>query len=136
MALKRLCKCGKVIDHTDKYCDECKATHKEDTRQRHKEYNMRRRDTKYEDFYKSIPWERTREYTLDKHKGLDIYDYYINNKLTYANTVHHIVELKEDWNKRLDLDNLFPLSKRNHKLIHDLYKKDKKKEHKTCLKIY
>ena len=34
---------------------------------------------------------------------------------------HHIVELDEDWEQRLTLDNLLPLSESNHNKIHGLY---------------
>ncbi|NFC89502.1 HNH endonuclease, partial [Clostridium botulinum] len=43
--------------------------------------------------------------------------------------IHHIIELKEDWDKRLDIDNLIPLSDKVHKIVHRTYDrsdKDKK----------
>ncbi|NFM95395.1 HNH endonuclease, partial [Clostridium botulinum] len=43
--------------------------------------------------------------------------------------IHHIIELKEDWGKRLDRDNLIPLSDKSHKIVHRAYDrsaKDKK----------
>lgn len=42
-----------------------------------------------------------------------------------ADTVHHIVPLKDDWNKRLDIDNMMSLSSDTHSTIEQMYKKNK-----------
>lgn len=41
-----------------------------------------------------------------------------------ADTVHHIVPLKEDWNRRADPDNLISLSAVSHAEIEQAYKTD------------
>lgn len=64
---------------------------------------------------------------MRKYMGLDLYEYYINKQIVYAEAVHHIVELSEDWERRLDVGNLIPLTAGNHSMIHKLYQKDKKK---------
>jgi len=38
----------------------------------------------------------------------------INNYITPANEVHHIVDVDQDWSKRLDIDNLLSYSKNCH----------------------
>ncbi len=42
-----------------------------------------------------------------------------------ADTVHHIVPLKDDWNKRIDIDNMMSLSSDTHSTIEQMYKKNK-----------
>lgn len=42
-----------------------------------------------------------------------------------ADTVHHIVPLKDDWNKRIDIDNMMSLSNDTHSTIEQMYKKNK-----------
>lgn len=41
-----------------------------------------------------------------------------NGIITEGNTVHHIVEVKDDWNKRFDWDNLQVVCKECHNRIH------------------
>ena len=41
--------------------------------------------------------------------------------------MHHITEILEDESLAYEEDNLIPLSNEKHRLIHELYKKDKAK---------
>ena len=109
----------------EKYCEEHIYIETEKKVDRNKYYDRNIRDRKTTDFYNSDDWIKKREYVLSIFNGIDLYDYYVNKEITIANTVHHIVEIKEDWDKRLDDDNLFPTSESNHNTIHNLYKKDK-----------
>ncbi|MFN1842439.1 HNH endonuclease [Clostridioides difficile] len=67
---------------------------------------------------------------------MDLWDYYINKKITTANTVHHIIELSEDEELALEENNLITLSSKTHKKIHTLYERDgiTKKETQAKLK--
>ncbi|MSS43154.1 HNH endonuclease [Anaerosalibacter bizertensis] len=125
IALKKLCRCGKVIDYNKRYCDDCRDKYKKEKIERNRYYDKHIRDKKATSFYNSTEWIKTREYILNKYKGLDLYAFFILKEIIYADTVHHIVELKEDWNRRLDLDNLIPLNDISHKKIHGMYLKDK-----------
>ncbi len=135
MALKKTCTCGKVIDYSKQYCDDCTRKNEEYKAQRYKYYDNNIRDKQSTAFYNSLEWEATRAEVLRNHKGLDLYEYYINKKIVYADTVHHIVELKENWNRRLDISNLFPMSSSTHSMIHKLYKKDKKVTQKLLFEL-
>ena len=67
---------------------------------------------------------------IDVYHQLDIYDLYINDVISYGRTMHHIVPLKDDWNKRLEDTNLIYLTDSNHQALHDLMRKreeDKKR---------
>lgn len=110
------------------YCEEHQhvVREKESQRQRYYDKEIRhKRDKKYSDFYNSREWEKFREDVLILYNGIDIYAYYIEKEIVLANTVHHIEELKDNWDKRLDVENMFPMSDGSHKKIHMLYKKDK-----------
>lgn len=130
MALKKLCpRCNKLIEYWERHCAACAVKVEEQQAQRHKVYDKYVRHSKenriYAEFYHSKEWEQTRAHVINLYSGIDLYAYYILKKIVPATTVHHIRELKEDWDIRLDLDNLFPVSENNHKRIHALYRKDK-----------
>lgn len=125
--LKKICKCGKVISQRLMMCDECMSKHKEAKKQSNKVYNSYNRDKDIDAFYHTDEWEDTRANILSKYKYIDLYDYFINKKTTIANTVHHIIEIKEDYELRLEEKNLIPLSAKSHMKIHKLYRKDKEK---------
>jgi len=125
MALKKLCKCGKVIDYKQKYCEQCSIKHKQERAEYYRYYDKHIRDRQSATFYNSPEWIKTRGYVLRKYKGLDLYAFFIEKKIVYADTVHHIEELKENWSRRLDIANLIPLAGSNHKRIHEMYKQGK-----------
>lgn len=71
-------------------------------------YNRERTDSKYTEFYKTTEWKVARgialardnyQCVLCKRKG-------IKKK---ADMVHHIIPVKKDWGKRLDINNLMSL---------------------------
>lgn len=106
-----------------KRCDRC---HKRLTpgivcsciKQRHKEYDKQREDKDTISFYHTDSWLRIRDKAIDRYNGTDIYSYYINGTIEQGHTVHHIVPIKDDWSKRLDIDNLIYLTESNHQEIH------------------
>lgn len=76
-------------------------------------YNKERVDKEYTDFYKTKEWEHIRAIALArdryqcvmcKQKGI----------LKKADMVHHIVPVKKNWNKRLELNNLISLCNACH----------------------
>lgn len=121
---KKICNfrgCHKIINYTETYCED----HKTESTQRHKTYDLFRRNKKAAEFYHSDAWIKTREVVLNKFNHIDIYAYYIEHKIVPSNIVHHIDELKDNWNKRLDLNNLIPVSDTSHKAIHKAYESNK-----------
>ncbi|GAX06955.1 HNH endonuclease [Secundilactobacillus pentosiphilus] len=62
-------------------------------------------DAKTEAFYHSSDWRSVRELVLRRDHFL-CQECLRQGIVHTGNTVHHIVPLKDDWNKRLDLDNL------------------------------
>lgn len=125
--IKKICICGKLINTNDKYCYNCQKRKDREKKLQYKEYDSKRKDSKEWNFYKSKEWLTVRNYILNKYNGLDLYSLYVNGKIEYANTIHHIIELNEDWSLRLDINNLFPCCETTHNLIHGLYVNNKVK---------
>lgn len=94
-------------------------------KERHKEYDRYSRDRKSQQYYHSKEWMMVREAVIDMDGGIDVYLYMKEGKTVLADTVHHIVPLKDDWNKRNDMDNLISLSGDTHSLIERMYQKNK-----------
>lgn len=125
MALMKLCRCGVIIEYHTKYCDRCKVKYEKEKAESIKYYDKNIRDKRATAFYNSKEWLKVREYILAKYKGLDLYAYFILKEIAYADTAHHIIELKDDWAKGLEASNLFPLTSINHGKIHKMYRRDK-----------
>lgn len=126
MALKKICSCGKYISQKESRCIECSLKYKEKKKESNKVYNSTNRDKAIDSFYNSPEWISTREYILKKYHYYDLWEYFINNDDTkVANTVHHIEEIKDNYELRLEENNLFPVTARSHMKIHKLYRKDK-----------
>lgn len=126
---KKICNfngCNNIIPYTERYCVEHKKDVEEIKKEKHKHYDKYRKDDKEWKFYKSKEWLKLREVILSKYQYVDLFAYYVENRLIQANTSHHIIEIKEDWNKRLDIYNQFPCSDGTHSKLHKMYKKDKK----------
>ena len=126
MALKKLCpKCGKLIDAGQRYCNECTKKYEARQKERYKKYDNKRKSNKSWRFYSTNEWRKVRQYINIKYKGLCLWSYYIEHRIVQANAVHHIIPIEDDYSKRLEIDNLIPLTDMNHRYIHELYKKDK-----------
>ena len=94
---------------------------------RHIEYDKLRRDKRSRDFYHSMEWIRTREEILATD-GMDLWAYATEGRVIAADTVHHIVPLRDAWGLRCDPENLISLSHTSHNEIEALYKTDQKGE--------
>ncbi|MBA4509939.1 hypothetical protein H1057_18135 [Clostridium sporogenes] len=130
--------CIKLTRDITGYCEEHIHIAEEKQQQRNKQYDKHIRynkDKKYTKFYHSKEWKNLRKYILKLYNGIDIYSYYIEDKIVIANTVHHIEEIKDNWDKRLDVDNLFPLSDVTHNKIHSLYSKDKNGTQRLLIEV-
>ncbi|MBV4417459.1 HNH endonuclease [Clostridium tyrobutyricum] len=136
--LMRICRwhgCNKLVSHEEVYCDKHKQMYIEYKHKQHKARdNMIRHDKdeyKLKKFYKSIPWIRCRLSVIRRCMYMDILELYNTGRIVEGYTVHHIIELRDDWTKRLDIDNLIYLTESNHRKVHTLYDKDKETKLKT-----
>ncbi|PXW88809.1 5-methylcytosine-specific restriction protein A [Pseudogracilibacillus auburnensis] len=80
-------------------------------------YNKYGRDPVVDSFYKSRAWQRVRRLAYERDNGL-CQRCKSNGHLVKADVVHHIVEVKTDWDQRLELDNLESLCHSCHNKEH------------------
>ena len=79
------------------------------------------------DIYFSSQWRKLRADVLEDYQNVCLYTFYTEGRAVVANCVHHIIEIMEDDTLAYEVSNLIPLSNDKHKLIHELYREDKKK---------
>lgn len=119
--LLKSCRCGKLIPQSIKMCEECERRQQS----RYVIYNNTRRDQRAAEFYLSKEWRALRPVIMSVYGHVDIYALYILDELKIldgSDPVHHIIELEEDWEQRLNPLNLIPLKHETHSTITALYK--------------
>lgn len=89
------------------------------------DYDRYRRDRQSRDFYNSTAWHRVRDAALQADQGIDVYAYMTQHKIILADTGHHIIPIKDDWNRRLYVSNVMSVSSASHSEIEQGYKADK-----------
>ena len=130
MALMKYCNktgCNRLVPQGVKYCVVHTVNKTAENRQRHKEYDAHCRNQKAKVFYNSAEWKAARDRVMARDAGIDIYLYITEGRIVLADTVHHIVELMEDYSKRCDMDNLISISEATHSMISKAYKDAAKK---------
>lgn len=123
---KRCSRCGKRIQAGSR----CPCT-----KTRHKEYDKYSRDKKSKQYYDSSEWLTSRAAALDADQGYDVYIFMTEGRILSADTVHHIVPLKDDWSKRNVIENLMSLNHDTHSMIEAMYRKDKEKIQKELCQM-
>lgn len=109
MALLKYCNrngCNKLVPQGVRYCKVHTVNKTAENRERHKEYDAHCRNQTAKAFYNSSEWKATRARVLARDTGIDIYLYITEGRVAPADTVHHIVELMEDYSKRCDLQKI------------------------------
>ena len=130
MALMEYCNragCNRLVPQGAKYCAAHRADKTAENRQRHKEYDAHCRNQKAKEFYNSAAWKTVRARALARDASIDIYLYITENRIVPADTVHHIVELMEDYSGRCDMDNLISISEATHSMISKAYRDSTRK---------
>lgn len=133
--LKKFCSCGKIILQSEDMCNACREKYSIDKKKSYMNYKKRRTDDKEQNFYCSVNWKITRDSIRLRDKGVcrlcnD------KNKHGLIDHVHHIVELKENWQLRTTQSNLIGLCNRCHYYVHKVYNQNetRKKEMQEELK--
>lgn len=111
MFYKLCAKCGAVIPLGETYCAECKP--KKQTRDELNIDDSEEMDERAEAFYNSRQWRRFRQGILARDRYLCV-NCAARGKLSVASDVHHIIRVKQDWNKRFDPSNCISLCKACH----------------------
>ena len=104
--------CSELIKADNTYCQKHR---KENNSYRNKRYD-RKRDPKIKKFYSSSQWQKARDRYLKKNPLCEICEK--KGRTKAAEVVHHKVEVKENFSKRLDIDNLMSLCKKCHQEVH------------------
>lgn len=119
--------CTKVIKDGIKYCTYHQKKFEQQEKERYREYDKRRKQDAFKrqciEFYNTGQWERVRQVVIADCYNIDILEYYKTGKVIQGERVHHIKDLNEDWNCRLDLSNLIYLTEQNHRRVHIEYLK-------------
>lgn len=102
--------CRNFILFTQTYCEKHEPN---------KEYNEARRkyDGEHIGFYKSKAWKNTRKVALMRDNHLCVVCER-NGIYKTAQLVHHLKEVRTDWDKRLNLENLESVCESCHQKIH------------------
>ena len=105
--------CFNLIELNNQYC----SLHEELNNQSNKDYERYRteRDKTYIKFYQSRQWKNTRKSVMIDNDWL-CQECLRQGYYKQADVVDHIIELKDDWDKRLDKDNLEPLCNACHNI--------------------
>ena len=124
MANMKICKCGKLIPYIQKRCDTCESRQKECSSRSNKEYKEARQDKQIQAIYNSKVWKITVKVisnrdTLLCQLCLD------QKKIKQYDTVHHIIEIKEDLSKAFLHENLICLCESCHQQVHKTYRQSK-----------
>ena len=116
-----------------KYCKECESKAQQEKAQHNKRYDKNVRRNK--EVYHDKRWTKLTEECKRRFKGLDIYQYYINNATVYGSLSHHIEDVETCESRIYDLENLIYVSDMSHREIHNAYNKSeaKKKEMQKVL---
>ncbi|MCD8148844.1 MAG: HNH endonuclease [Clostridiales bacterium] len=129
---KRCSRCGRRIP-SGTTCECVIRLRKEQQKARYHEYDQQRRDPRAKEFYNSAEWLGARAAALSMDEGLDVYVFMTSGAVLYANTVHHIIPLSDDWSRRCDVGNLMSLHHSTHSSIEQKYKENKKTMQKELL---
>lgn len=144
MALMKYCNkagCNRLVPQGVRYCAAHTVDRTAENKERHKEYDSHCRNQTAKAFYNSSEWRAARARALARDTGIDIYLYITESRVVAADTVHHIIELSEDYSKRCDLDNLISISEATHSMISKAYKDETKKAQmqqtlRECIREY
>ena len=71
--------------------------------------------------YHSTLWRRLCAEVKEHYSHMDIYSWYVRGKIEVGAIVHHVIPIKDDYDKRFDIGNLIYLTYENHTLIHQSY---------------
>ena len=129
--------CSRIVSDGTKRCKHHTRIHDKEEKERYKEYKRRKAHNeeykRFKSFYDSSAWDRIRKVAILNTVAVDVIDYYKIGRLVQGERVHHIVELNEDADRRLDTNNLIYVTERNHRIIHREYNNGNKKEMQLLL---
>lgn len=103
--------CRQLVPYDVRYCDKHQHTTNAET------YHKRmygEHEGRYQHFYKSSQWRKLSRRFLENNPIC--VQCYQEGVIRKADVVDHVVELRDDWSRRLDESNLQPLCYRHHNI--------------------
>lgn len=110
--------CHNLVEYPRVYCTDHKEYEDRLKHFKNKRYDNSRKDDKEFKFYRTKAWKKFREYILSRDNDL-CQECLKEDKITRGNLVHHIVPIREDYEKRLDFENCITVCNDCHEKIHN-----------------
>lgn len=99
-----------------------------------KYYNKYKRNKERQRFYQSKAWGEARSLALKRDNYLCVQCFKAGT-IKQADVVHHIVEVKDDFTKALELDNLESCCHKHHNAVHKKRSEQQEKRVEVSSKI-
>lgn len=115
MVVKKQCNhagCKILVDYSQKYCDKHKPVTKQTDADKYE--NRKRMGGKYFKFYHSKEWKKTSQLYKLNHPCCE--ECLKEGVIRKTDVTDHIIELRDDWSKRLDENNFQSLCHYHHNL--------------------
>lgn len=113
--------CSELVRYT-RYCtrhqEKAQKRYQQRQQEANKHYNRHKRDKQIERFYRSTAWRMVRVQALSRDHYL-CKDCLEQHRITSAVTIHHIIPIRDDWSKRLDINNCRSLCDACHNRRHN-----------------
>lgn len=117
MALKKLCRCGKLLPYGSSLCPVCKIKVDKNKRESIRD----NKGVNLQEIYNSKAWKITVK--LIEQRDNNLCQLCLSRKrISFKNTVHHITPLREDTRLAFTHSNLLCLCESCHQLVHKVYK--------------
>ena len=118
---KRICAkagCVELIPFTDKYCEVHIEVGNDKRKEQARVYSKSRydNDPTYQRFYNSAAWKRVRDNVMRDWDYTCRLCWERDGIYTRAVLVDHIIEVRDDWDMRLEYSNLQPLCTKCHNI--------------------
>ncbi|GAA0115279.1 HNH endonuclease [Clostridium senegalense] len=130
--LKKVCRCGTIINYSEKYCDKCTKEYEDNKKEKNKIYDSKYRKNK--EVYKDKKWDKTKEVVINRDKCL-CRICLKNKRIKPKDLVHHIIEVEENKKLIYEPSNLVCVCDSCHRETHTIYRRSEqsKKEMQNYL---
>ncbi len=122
MVKKKCIGCRELLDIKDKN-NRCEKCRKKNDKSYNKNVRWNVDNKKFAEFYASSAWRKLRNLKFQLNPVCELC--LLEGRVRVTEIIHHKVEVRVDWSKRLDLDNLCSVCKMCHgKIEHKKEKED------------
>lgn len=132
--LKKVCRCGTIINYSKKYCDKCTKEYEANKKEKNKIYDSKYRKNK--EVYHSINWDKVK--VVVKNRDSNLCRVCLEKeRIRPMKIVHHIIPVEDNKKLIYEPNNLISVCDLCHRDIHSAYDKTEqsKKEMQNYLEI-